>query len=148
MEKRILKVALTDRDSYYQIREFIEYKTYSQEFQALIKYIENFYETDPNCKAIDIEVLKYNIKNTISSDKQYDYLSQAIDSASILDTSTDNVSQTILSIAKVQTGHKLAVALTNHDDTKHKNKIPELLAEYNKLDDFTTPEAMLNDGLR
>lgn len=147
MEKRILKVALTDRDSYYQIREFIEYKTYSQEFQALIKYIENFYETDPNCKSIDTEVLKYNIKNTISSDKQYDYLSQAIDSASILDTSTDNVSQTILSIAKVQTGHKLAVALTNHDDTKHKNKIPELLAEYNKLDDFTTPEAMLNDGL-
>lgn len=147
MEKRILKVALTNRDSYYQLKDYLELKSYTQEFQALLRSIEHFYSVDPKASRVDVEVLKHNIKNTSSSDKQADFLLQVIDSALIVDTSADNVTNTILDIAKTQAGNKLAVALANHDDPKNKVRTPELLAEYNKLEELTTPEAMLNDGL-
>lgn len=147
MEKRILKVALTNRDSYYQLKDYLELKSYTQEFQALLRSIDHFYSVDPKATSVDVDVLKHTIKNTSSSDKQADFLLQVIDSAMIVDTSSDNVTNTILAIAKTQAGNKLAVALANHDDPKNKVRTPELLAEYNKLEELTTPEAMLNDGL-
>lgn len=137
MERHVLSTILHSRSKYEVLKEYINTKDYSKEFNIIYKYIEEYYNTDISTQAVDTEVLLFNIKNTISSDKQYNHLHDIITTASSdTSVSSDNIQRIILQVKRHELGIRLATTLVSGDQTK----VRAALEEYDKVDKATTLE--------
>lgn len=148
MERHVLSTVLHSRTKYNVLTEYINTKDYSKEFNVIYNYIQEYYNTDTTATVVDTEVLLYNIKNTVSSDKQYNHLHDIITTAANdTSVSSDNIQRIILQVKRHELGIRLATTLASGDH----NKARPVLEEYDRVDKASTlaevqPDVEVIDG--
>lgn len=128
------------RDSCALILSYITLKDYSREFQIIIAAINNYYQRDNAAASINRELLLGLLAETVSNKKHLDRFTQIVDTAIAADTSVINVDELILKSKQNEVADKLAVALSNRDDTS------KLLEEYNHIRNMTSLEELNASG--
>lgn len=148
MERHVLSTILHSRSKYNVLTEYINTKDYTKEFNIIYKYIQEYYNTDTEVQSVDTEALLYNIKNTVSSDKQYNHLHDIITTAfNDTSVSADNIQRIILQVKRHELGIRLATTLVSGDAAKAR----PVLEEYDKVDKASTlaevqPDVEIIDG--
>lgn len=128
------------RDSCALILSYITLKEYSREFQIIITAINNYYQRDNAAFTINRELLLGLLAETVSNKKHLERFTQIVDQAIAADVSVVNVDELILKSKQNEVADKLAVALSNRDDTT------KLLEEYNHLRNMTSLEELNASG--
>lgn len=141
METKILAVMLKDRDAYSLIRSHIVLKNYGREFQALTKFIEDYYERDGHAHHVDQQLLTEQIKNSTQNDKHADRFIGMLEEAVLTDVSTANVKQVVLAAKQLELGSELAMAIANRKDHA------ELLQKYTEIMGHEDLDSMLERGV-
>lgn len=131
MERELLACALTSREDYGLILQYINTKSssYSKEFQVLITRVGEYYERDKEATHVTVEVLKALIHETVRAEKLATRLSDFMDEAVGSATSVANVRGVILAAKRQEAADKLSVLLASGEHEKAK----EALAEYTEL---------------
>lgn len=131
MEKELLACALTSREDYTLILNYINTKSasYSKEFQVLIARVGEYYDRDKAATNVASDVLKALITETIRSEKMSDRLTGFVDEAVGTAASVANVRGVILAAKRQEAADKLSVLLASGEHEKAK----DVLAEYTEL---------------
>lgn len=141
MEKHILSVMLSSRESFYLIASYINFKVYSREFQIITGFIKAYYGRDERALNVDRAVLAELIASETQNPKHTERFLAMIDEALAFDTSESNVRQVILNAKKTELGTELAMAIAN-------GKEHEALAEeYRNILRYTSLEEMMDKGV-
>lgn len=128
------------RDSCELILSYITLKEYSREFQIIIDSIKNYYARDGQAVSINREILLGLLAETVSNKKHLERFTSIVDQALSSNTSAVNIDELILQAKKNEVADKLAVALSNRDDTT------KLLEEYTHLANLTSLEELNASG--
>lgn len=119
---------------------YITLKDYSREFQIIITAINNYYQRDNAATTINRELLLGLLAETVSNKKHLERFTSIVDQAIAADVSVINVDELILKSKQNEVADKLAVALSNRDDTS------KLLEEYNHIRNLTSLEELDQSG--
>jgi len=142
MESHLLKAALTSRDGFNLIIDYITAKSYTREFQILIDKIKEYYEKDPDADHVVREVFLAGLEAAIQNKKHIETFTNIINEAEGVDTSTANLQEIILQAKLHEVGNKLSVALINNDKT-----VPQLLEDYRELSHYTSLDELSHVGV-
>lgn len=128
MENTLVSAMLSSRSSFQVIREHINLKQYTRQFQILVGHIDEYYQRDTQAPHVDRGTLLELVSNSLRNEKHLQDFTNIVDQALALTVSLPNVEQVILSAKKEEVGDQLAAAIVNKDP-----KTEDLLERYQKL---------------
>lgn len=141
MERLILSVMLSSRESAYLILQYLNLKQWSREFQIIVGFIKGYYDRDPKAQSVDRLLLVELITAETANDKHIERFIGIVDEALLVDIGEGNVKQVVLNAKRTELGVELATAIANgkeHDD---------LVDKYQELLRFSSLDDMLETGV-
>lgn len=141
MEYKVLAASLRNRDVFEVAKAHLDFRNYGQDFEYLIKRVDEYYLNDKDATKVDVDVVKGVIKATVSSDKQAKRLVDILDSAAVQDVSVSNIGAFILKAKAREIEVKLSTALINDSPSKK-----DLLAEYQIISESEELEEADSEG--
>lgn len=141
MEKHILSVMLSSRESFFLISSYINPKVYSREFQILLGFIKAYYGRDDRAMQVDRAVLAEQISSETQNPKHTERFLGIIDEALQFDTSASNVRQVILGAKKNELASELAMAIANGKEHE------QLAEDYRNILRYTSLEELTDKGV-
>lgn len=138
MELDILSALLSSRESHDTIIKYITLKSYTREFQHLVRFITDYYHRDYDANAVKLSILIEQIKAAVDNDKHLDRFTEMLNRAVATETSVTNTEAVIVSAKKRELEIDLASALAE-GQTKD---IDQLLEDYQSARHATSLEEL------
>jgi hypothetical protein len=129
MERKILKLLLS-REYFSKIRGIISDKDFSPIASDVLKYVDGFYEKDPDAEHVDHEVMIASLEMGLSP-KFKDMAKQMVMDIMSEDISEANVAELVINLKKQKVGAELAVKLLDGNA----GDIDKLINEYQDLEE-------------
>lgn len=136
MERELLSCALSSREDYNLITQYISTKTaaYSKEFQVLMDKVGDYYGRDTSALSVTPEILIAQVTEVVRNEKLGTRLSDFVHEAVAASASAPNVRDVVLSAQRQEAADKLSAALVDGNHTK----AAELLITYQELTNKTS----------
>lgn len=132
MEKKILKLLL-NKEYYTKIRGILSEKEFSPVAADVLKYIDNFFEKDPEALHVDHELMVQALRMDMAP-KFRDMADTMVADIMQEDISEVNLAEMIINIRKAKVGAELSVKLLNGEP----GEIDKLINEYQDLEEKVT----------
>jgi hypothetical protein len=142
MELDILSALLASREAHDSITKYIEPKSYTREFQYLLRYISEYYARDNEANAVRLSVILEQIKATVDNDKHIARFQEMLERAVGTTTSIENTEAVILLAKKRELEIELASALAEGET----DDVDDLLERYQSVRAATTIEELESEG--
>jgi archaellum biogenesis ATPase FlaH len=108
-ERKIVSAMLKDRKAWEVLKDRLEPNEIAPESATILRIAGEYYETDPEAKSCDLEIVKQRLERQIQSNKLVDVLKGILDS--LPDVSAVNLTQEILALKRHSIGLKLSSVL-------------------------------------
>ncbi len=131
METKITRAALSSRQVYERIKEYITTKVYSPEFQEVFGAIDAYYSRDSASESVDSALLVEGLKLKLQSAKTFDRVAKFVELSVNEQVSVPNVEQFVISARRYELEVSLGQALINHSS----KNLDKMLDEYVRLRD-------------
>lgn len=132
---------MASRDSFDLIKQHINLKTYSKQFQILFGTIDSYYQRDTDAGAVNRDILLALVAEQLKNDKHLKDFTEIVDGGIAANVSTSNVDHLVLRAKEKEIGEQLAVAIVN--GAEHS----DLLEQYNQIKRTTSLEELNERGL-
>lgn len=139
MENTLVSAMLSSRSSFQVIREHINLKQYTRQFQILVAHIDQYYQRDNEATHVDRNTLVELVASSLRNDKHVEEFTSLIDQAIATSVSEPNIKQVVLLAKREEVGDLLAAAIVNKDP-----KVQDLIEQYQKLCKATELEEVVS----
>ena len=128
MEIKIIKSALSSKESFLVLEKFDVFQALSDHGKILYEYIKEFYNTDLKAKSVDLDLLKNKIERDLPKQKVLFF--SILERLPKEDISFPNLFKEIVEIRKEDVGRKLSSILLSGD----KAQAPALIEQYTTIE--------------
>jgi hypothetical protein len=142
MELDVLSALLASREAHDKILKYIEPKSYTREFQHLLRFISEYYARDHEVQAVKLSLLIEQIKTQVDNDKHVARFQEMLERAAATDTSIANTEAVILKAKKREIEIELASALAEGET----DDLDDLLERYESVRASTVIEDLEGEG--
>lgn len=136
LEVDILSAVLSSRDTHDKIVKFITIKSYTKEFQHLLKFITDYYKRDPEADHVKVDLLNEQIATVLENEKHVTRFKELVDKANNSDTSNANAEALVLLAKRRELELSIASGLVEGKDVDNQLKDYQSLREAETLDDL------------
>lgn len=144
MEIDILSAILSSREAHDKIVEFINPKSYTREFQHLLKFINDYYHRDSSIQSVNSDLLSEQIKASIENDKHVERFVGLVHQALNHQTSVANTEAVVLLAKQREVEIELASKLAEGN-----KDVDELIESYQRLKKATVLDDLtVDDGTK
>lgn len=118
MELQILASILDSRDAYEKVAGHLDSREMAPIFGAIYDAACKYYDLDKDAKLVDIEVIRNNLQNDLSSAAMVEQMHEVLNEIEGVETSEVNVVRQVLNKKIHDVGQELAQAILTHNRTQ------------------------------
>lgn len=127
MERQILAAIIQSRECYDTVREYVEPSSLSPEGSALLRCVDDYYETDRNATSCDLSLIRDSLLSSAPRGAMEEQLSEYLHVTTEQEVSIPNLVKQVLAQQQRTTGQRLAQAILTNED---KNAVLSLVEEF------------------
>lgn len=142
-ETTLLSVALKSRSGFGVIKQHLDIRAHSREFQAVFAAIEDYYLRDGGAQHTDPAVVTAVVCDHLHNHKHKEKFAAFIAEAALIDVSVPNVAFMVLKAKREELGNKIALKLANDEDAMELIEEFRLLNSVDSLDALTASDAVV-----